>query len=77
MCAGAIYWAGITRVVFGLSEAGLAQMTGTDPENPTLDLPARTVLGAGQRAIEVIGPLLVEEAAAVHAGFWNPRRASP
>jgi len=77
MCAGAIYWAGIARVVFGLSEAGLAQMTGADPENPTLDLPARTVLGAGQRAIEVSGPLLVAEAAAVHAGFWNPRRASP
>jgi len=77
MCAGAIYWSGIARVVYGLSEAGLAQMTGADPENPTLDLPARTVLGAGQRAIEVIGPLLVDEAAAVHAGFWNPGRASP
>ena len=75
MCAGAIYWAGVSRVVYGLSEAGLARMTGADPENPTLDLPARTVLNAGQRRVEVIGPLLVEEATAVHVGFWDPGRA--
>lgn len=74
MCAGGIYWAGISRVVFGLSETGLATLTGADPENPTLDLPCRTVLGAGQRPIEVLGPLLVEEATAVHVGFWDPKR---
>jgi tRNA(Arg) A34 adenosine deaminase TadA len=74
MCAGGIYWSGVSRVVFGLSEAGLAALTGADPENPTLDLPARTVLSAGQRPIEVLGPLLIEEATAVHVGFWNPRR---
>ena len=71
MCAGGIYWSGISRVVYGLAETGLADLAGVDPKNPTLDLPCRIVLGAGQRAIEVIGPLLVEEAAAVHAGFWN------
>jgi len=71
MCAGAIYWSGISRVVYGLAETGLAQLAGADPENPTLDLPSRIVLGAGQRAIAVIGPLLVDEAAAVHAGFWD------
>ena len=71
MCAGGIYWSGISRVVYGLAETGLADLAGVDPKNPTLDLPCRIVLGAGQRAIEVIGPLLVEEATAVHAGFWN------
>jgi tRNA(Arg) A34 adenosine deaminase TadA len=75
MCAGAIYWSGISRVIYGLSETGLAQLAGVDPKNPTMDLPARIVLGSGQRAIEVIGPLLVEEATAVHVGFWGPRHA--
>lgn len=70
MCAGAIYWAGIGRVVYGLSERRLKTMTGNHAENPTLDLPCRTVFAAGQRQVEVIGPLLEEEAAALHIGVW-------
>ena len=71
MCAGAIYWTGIGRVVFGLSEHRLKTMTGNHAENPTLDLPCRTVFAAGQRSVEVIGPMLEEEAAALHAGVWG------
>jgi tRNA(Arg) A34 adenosine deaminase TadA len=71
MCAGAIYWAGIGRVVFGLSERRLKTMTGDHAENPTLDLPCRTVFAAGQRHVDVIGPLLEDEAAALHAGVWD------
>jgi tRNA(Arg) A34 adenosine deaminase TadA len=71
MCAGAIYWAGIGRLVYGLSEHRLRDLTGNHPENPTLDLPCRDVFASGQRATEVVGPLLEDEAAAVHAGVWN------
>jgi tRNA(Arg) A34 adenosine deaminase TadA len=71
MCAGAIYWAGIGRVVYGLSEQRLKSLTGDHAENPTLDLPCRTVFGAGQRHVGVIGPLLEDEAAALHAGVWS------
>ena len=70
MCAGAIYWAGVGRVVFGLTERRLKTMTGNHDENPTMDLPCRTVFAAGQRPIEVVGPLLEDEAAAIHAGVW-------
>ncbi|MFZ0425695.1 MAG: nucleoside deaminase [Xanthobacteraceae bacterium] len=70
MCAGAIYWAGIGRVVFGLTERRLKTLTGNHAENPTLDLPCRIVFAAGQRAVEVIGPLLEDEAAALHDGVW-------
>ena len=70
MCAGAIYWAGIGRVVFGMTEHQLKTITGDHPENPTLDLPCRTVFAAGQRTVEVIGPLLEDEAAAIHDGVW-------
>jgi tRNA(Arg) A34 adenosine deaminase TadA len=70
MCAGAIYWTGIGRVVYGLAERRLKALTGDHAENPTLDLPCRTVFAAGQRRVEVVGPLLEEEAAALHAGAW-------
>jgi tRNA(Arg) A34 adenosine deaminase TadA len=71
MCAGAIYWAGIGRVVYGLAERRLKELTGDHPENPTLDLPCRTVFAAGQRKVDVVGPMLEEEAAALHAGVWG------
>jgi tRNA(Arg) A34 adenosine deaminase TadA len=71
MCAGAIYWAGIGRLVYGLSEHRLRDITGNHPENPTLNLPCRDVFASGQRPTEVAGPLLEEEAAAVHAGVWD------
>jgi tRNA(Arg) A34 adenosine deaminase TadA len=71
MCAGAMYWAGIGRVVYGLSERRLKTITGDHAENPTLELPCRTVFAAGQRSVEVIGPLLEDEAAALHVGVWD------
>lgn len=70
MCAGAAYWAGVGRVVYGLSEKRLKGLTGAHPENPTLDLPCRRVFESGQRSVEVIGPLLEDEAAAPHEAFW-------
>jgi tRNA(Arg) A34 adenosine deaminase TadA len=71
MCAGAVYWSGISRVVYALSEERLLELTGNHPENPTLALPCREVFARGQRRIEVIGPALEEEAAAAHVGFWR------
>jgi tRNA(Arg) A34 adenosine deaminase TadA len=71
MCAGAIYWAGIGRLVYGLSEQRLRSITGNHPENPTLDLPCREVFKSGQRATEVVGPLLEGEAAALRQGAWK------
>ena len=71
MCAGAIYWAGVSRVVFGLRESELRALTGVDPANPTLALPCREVFARGQRPVEVIGPVLEDEARAIHQGFWQ------
>ena len=71
MCAGAIYWAGIGRLVYALSEHRLRELTGNHPENPTLDLPCRQVFASGQRTTEVVGPMLEDEAEALHAGIWN------
>jgi tRNA(Arg) A34 adenosine deaminase TadA len=71
MCAGAIYWGGINRLVYAMAETDLLALTGAHPENPTMTLPCRAVFESGQREIEVIGPALVEESLAVHEGFWD------
>ena len=73
MCAAAIYWSGIGRVVFGTSAERLnaaARRHPTHDAHDTLDLPCRAVFAAGQRRVEVLGPLLEDEAWAVHEGFW-------
>jgi tRNA(Arg) A34 adenosine deaminase TadA len=66
MCAGAIYWTGIGRVVYALPERELMRYTGSHEENPTLDLPCREVFARGQRSVAVAGPALADEAGAVH-----------
>jgi tRNA(Arg) A34 adenosine deaminase TadA len=72
MCAAGAYWTGIGRVVYGLAEERLLGLTGNHPENPTLSLSCREVFARGQRAIEVIGPVLEDEALRAHEGFWSP-----
>jgi tRNA(Arg) A34 adenosine deaminase TadA len=70
MCSGAIYWAGIGRVVYGQTERDLKAQTGAHEENPTLDLPCHIVFEAGQRTTELVGPLLENEAAQLQADYW-------
>lgn len=70
MCTGAAYWTGVGRIVYGLAESSLLALTGAHEQNPTLDLPCREVLRHGQREIAVLGPLLEDEAARVHEGYW-------
>lgn len=73
MCAGTQYWAHIGRLVYGMTEHRLLQLTGDHDENPTMNLPCRQVFSAGQKAIEVIGPVPEVEAeiAALHQSFWR------
>jgi tRNA(Arg) A34 adenosine deaminase TadA len=67
MCAGAIYWSNVSRVVFALSAQSFYAFIG-NTANQTLPS-CRTILGHG--GIEVVGPALEEEAKKVHEGFWK------
>jgi tRNA(Arg) A34 adenosine deaminase TadA len=69
MCAGAIYWGNVRRVVYGLSEEGLYEIAGNNLED-VLYLPCREVFERGHIPIEVVGPVLEDEARRVHVGFW-------
>jgi len=76
MCAGTQYWAHIGRVVYGMEERRLLELTGNHAENPTMDLPCRKVFAHGQKPIRVHGPVseVEDEIAALHIAFWQRGR---
>lgn len=71
MCAGAIFWSGIRRVVFGIDAVALRAFRGEVAEQRDAELSCRDVFAASPYAIECLGPLLGDEAAEVHRGFWR------
>lgn len=70
MCAGAIFWSGVSRLVYGLSGDRLHQLSGFTPE--MLVASARDILASAGRKVDVIGPLFENEAEAL---FIDERRA--
>lgn len=69
MCAGAIYWAHIGRLVYGISEERLRDIRNfTEPT--ALTVKAKTVLDTGGHPTTVIGPVLEEEAVVPHQKYW-------
>lgn len=73
MCTGGIYWANIGKIVFGITEERLLEMTGADDKNPTFHMGAEKIIAAGQKEIALEGPVpeMEEEIVAVHKGFWD------
>ena len=71
MCAGAIYWSGIKRVVFGVR----AEKAGTSDAIPTLS--CKSVIDSGARSVEVVGPINEERGIAVQQTFWNRNPSLP
>ena len=65
MCAGAIYWSEIGAIVYGCSAETLGKIAGG-----RFVVPCRELLANGEREIKVKGPLLEEEGAEIHRGFW-------
>ncbi len=63
MCAGAMYWAGISRVVYGLDGPVISRITGLPADAGRLS--CRAAFAAGPRPTIVEGPTLTDEAAAV------------
>lgn len=66
MCTGAIYWSGIGRVVFAVSVPKLYTIA-----DGGLPVRCADILKQGSRQVEVIGPVLEDEAFEVHRAFWE------
>jgi len=65
MCAGAIFWSGISRLVYGLSGDRLHELSGFSPQ--MLVASARDVLARAGRQVEIIGPIFEAEAESLFA----------
>ena len=66
MCSGKMYWAGIRSVVYALSSVELAALAG-----PYFLVPCRDLFAQATEPVMIFGPMLLDEARAVHIGFWN------
>ena len=69
MCVGKMYWAGIRALVYALAADDLATLAGG-----SFLVPCRDLLARANDRVAVTGPLLVDEARAVHEGFWTRTR---
>jgi tRNA(Arg) A34 adenosine deaminase TadA len=73
MCAGAIFWSNIRRVVFGIDAVELRTFRATQSDAGDVQMSCRDVFAAAPHPIETIGPALTHEAAAPHRAFWKLR----
>ncbi|MFN3733326.1 nucleoside deaminase [Comamonas testosteroni] len=71
MCAGAIFWSAIGRVVYGIDAERLRVFRGERLDQKDAELSCRDVFQAASHAIECIGPALIEEASSSHQGAWK------
>jgi tRNA(Arg) A34 adenosine deaminase TadA len=65
MCQGAIYWAGISRMVYGVAGSSLAAL-----QDAAWYLASRDNYARMHAAIEVSGPVLEAEGLEMHKRFW-------
>lgn len=71
MCAGAIFWANIRRVVYGIDDQRLRVFRGERLDQRDVELSCRDVFRAAPFAVECTGPSLVDEARQPHVGAWK------
>jgi tRNA(Arg) A34 adenosine deaminase TadA len=71
MCAGAIFWSNIRRVIFGIDAVSLRVFRGERQEQRDAELSCRDVFNASPHAIECMGPALLQESSEPHQGFWK------
>lgn len=71
MCAGAIFWSAIGRVVYGIDAERLRVFRGERLDQKDAELSCRDVFQTASHAIECIGPALLDEASTSHQGGWK------
>ncbi|MFY3384682.1 nucleoside deaminase [Paracidovorax sp. MALMAid1276] len=71
MCAGAIFWANIGRVVYGIDAVRLRVFRGERADQRDAELSCRDVFGSSPHPIDCVGPALIEESSASHGGAWK------
>ena len=65
MCAGAIFWSGIRKIVYGLPAKALGEIT-----TGSFVVESSVIFSFAKDEVQVDGPYLLEESKEVHSGFW-------
>lgn len=71
MCSSAIYWAGIKRLVFGLSKKRFYQEFGRENPDWDFEISASEVLSHGGRKTEVLGPYCEDKVIELHRSSFS------
>jgi tRNA(Arg) A34 adenosine deaminase TadA len=75
MCAAAIYWCNIRRLVFSVSEPSMRALRAPYERAAGIAMRCEEIFARCGRRVEVVGPLLEQEGLPVHRQFWP--NASP
>ncbi|CAN5694337.1 nucleoside deaminase [soil metagenome] len=71
MCAGAIFWSNIRRVVYGIDADTLREFRAGRHIQLDVGVSCHDVFAASPHPIESVGPALVEDASKPHVGYWK------
>jgi tRNA(Arg) A34 adenosine deaminase TadA len=74
MCAAAVYWCNIRRLVFSVSEPAMRALRAPYERAAGIEMRCEEIFARCDRRIEVIGPLLEEEGLPAHRSFWPNAR---
>jgi tRNA(Arg) A34 adenosine deaminase TadA len=74
MCAAAVYWCNIRRLVYCVSEPAMRALRAPYERAAGMTMRCEEIFARCDRAIEVIGPVLEEEGLTVHRHFWPNAR---
>ena len=75
MCAAAIYWCNIRRLVFCVSEPAMRALRAPYIRAAGIAMRSAEIFARCDRRVEVIGPLIENEGLPVHRRFWTVARA--
>jgi tRNA(Arg) A34 adenosine deaminase TadA len=74
MCAAAVYWCNIRRLVFCISEPAMRVLRAPYERAAGIAMRCEEIFARCDRRVEVLGPLLEEEGLPVHRAFWPNAR---
>jgi tRNA(Arg) A34 adenosine deaminase TadA len=70
MCAAAVYWCNIRRLIYSVSEPAMRALRAPFERAAGLTMRCEEIFARSDRQIEVIGPILEDEGLAAHRRFW-------
>jgi tRNA(Arg) A34 adenosine deaminase TadA len=71
MCAAAIYWCNIRRLVYCVSEPAMRALRAPYERAAGIAIRCEEIFDRCDRRVEIVGPLIEDEGLSVHRRFWQ------